>query len=248
MDIKGKNILITGGANGIGQLLTEKFVEKGANVGIIDIDEAKLLLLKQQYDNLWVRSCDISNSKEVEQTIDEFFNIYDQIDILINNAAFIYNSPLINLFGGFKKHSIEMWDNVIATDLNAVFYTTVNVVEKMLKKRTKGLILNVSSVCANGNPGQGAYSAAKAGVEALTVAWAKELGAMGIRWAAIAPGYVETDTTMNSLSESRIKEIKNKTPLRRFSKPDEIYEGIEFIIKNDFFNGKMLQLDGGLII
>jgi len=248
MDIKGKNILITGGANGIGQFLTEKFVKKGANVGVIDIDETGLFDLKQRYDGLWIKTCDISNPVEVEKSVDEFFNKYDQIDILINNAAFIYNSPLINLFGGFKKHSIEMWNKVIATDLNAVFYTTVNVVEKMLKKRTKGLIINVSSVCANGNSGQGAYSAAKAGVEALTVAWAKELGAMGIRWAAIAPGYVETDTTMNSLSESKIKEIKNKTPLRRFSKPEEILQGVEFIINNDFFNGKTLQLDGGLII
>ena len=248
MEIKGKNVIVTGGAKGIGKLLTLELFKHGANIGVIDTDEENLNQLERENKCVFCKTCDVSNYKQVELTIEEFFNEFKSIDVLINNAAYIFNSPLINVFSGFKKHSVESWNKVINTDLNSVFYTSVNVIEKMIKTRTKGLVVNVSSICANGNPGQSAYSAAKAGIEALTISWSKELGPFGIRIAGIAPGYIETQTTIDSISESVAKEIKSKTPLKRFGQTDEIVNGIVFIIKNDFFNGKMLQLDGGLVI
>ena len=125
---------------------------------------------------------------------------------------------------------------------------TVNVVEKMILNRTRGVIVNVSSVCASGNSGQSAYSAAKAAVNSLTATWAKELSLMGIRSVAIAPGYTDTETTKQSMSENVLKDWIRKVPLRRLGKVDEISEGIISIIKNDFFNGKVFEIDGGLRI
>jgi len=249
MNLENKNVIVTGGANGIGKSLVSKLVEKGATVGVFDIKEDDLKNLNAEYSELFCRVCDVSDHDQVQNAVNEFFEKFSRIDALINNAAFIYNSPLIS-FGkeGLKKHSLQMWDKVIATGLSSVFYMTMNVVEKMIQNRTKGVIINVSSVCAAGNAGQSAYSAAKAGVNALTKTWAKELSLLGIRVAGIAPGYSNTETTQNSLSEEFIKDLKKKVSSRRLGKPEEIADGILFLLENDFYNGKILELDGGLTI
>jgi len=94
-----------------------------------------------------------------------------------------------------------MWEKVIRTDLSSVFYMTVHVVEKMMQT-DKRVVINISSIAASGNAGQSAYSAAKAGVNALTVVWAKELSPMKIRFVGIAPGFTGTDMTLRSVDKS----------------------------------------------
>jgi len=249
MNLKDKNVIVTGGAHGIGKYLVEKLVKEGAIVGVFDIDIEALNMLKEDNPGIHCRVCDVSDSEQAQESVEEFYNQHKRIDVLVNNAAFIYNSLLVSLaMGGVKKHNIDMWDKVIATDLSSVFYITVNVVEKMLLNRTRGVIVNVSSICASGNAGQSAYSAAKAGVNALTVTWAKELSPLGIRVAGIAPGFTETEMTIQSIGENVLKDWVKKVPLRRLATPSEIADGILFIIKNDFFHGKILELDGGLRI
>ena len=137
---------------------------------------------------------------------------------------------------------------MLAADLSSVFYMSSCVVEKMVTTRTKGVIVNISSVSAGGNAGQSAYSAAKAGVNALTAVWAKELSPMGIRVVAVAPGFTETDSTKEAVSEAVLREVIKKVPLRRLGRPEEIADGVLSVIKNDFFNGKVFELDGGLIV
>jgi 3-oxoacyl-[acyl-carrier protein] reductase len=169
--------------------------------------------------------------------------------VLINNAAVIHNEMLISFTaGGLKKHDFSSWNNIISANLTSVFNITSHVVFKMVNNRKKGLIVNVSSIASDGNIGQSAYSASKAGINALTVTWAKELASMGIRVAGISPGFTRTETTMNSMTESVVNEWIKKTPVKRMACPAEIVEGIIFIIKNDFFNGEILKLDGGLRI
>jgi 3-oxoacyl-[acyl-carrier protein] reductase len=150
--------------------------------------------------------------------------------------------------GGIEKHDIAMWNRVLSTDLSSVFYMTSCVVEKMITTRTKGVIVNISSVSAAGNAGQSAYSAAKAGVNALTATWAKELSVMGIRVVGIAPGFIETESTKEALSDATLQETVKKVPLRRLGKPEEIAQGVVSVIENDYFNGKVYELDGGLVI
>ncbi|MFZ5632081.1 MAG: SDR family NAD(P)-dependent oxidoreductase [Bacillota bacterium] len=249
MEIRGKKAVVTGGANGIGRAVVERLVSAGAQAGVFDVDESALSVLKKSFPDVFCRKCDLTRADDVECAVEEFFHHFHSIDILINCAGIVHNEPLLSFsLEGFKKHSVPMWDRVIATNLSAVFYTTLPVAQKMLQERTQGLIINISSICAAGNAGQSAYSAAKAGVNALTVTLAKELGGLGIRVAGIAPGFANTKTTINSISDIVLDEWKRQTPLRRIATPEEIVDGVLFIVKNDFFHGRILEIDGGLRI
>ena len=123
---------------------------------------------------------------------------------------------------------------------------TVAVIEKMITTRTKGVVLNIGSISAAGNPGASAYSAAKAAVHALTRTWATELGPMGIRVIAIAPGFMDTDSARAATSETALRETIKRVPLRRLGKTEEVADAVVAVIENDFFNGKVFELDGGL--
>ncbi len=249
MELAAKNVIITGGAKGIGRTIVHSMLDEDANVGVFDIDSSGLSELKKNHKSVYTEECDLTNPKDVEDSVNKFYEEFGSIDVLVNNAGLLYNDPLIRFAaGGIQKHSYEMWNKVLQTNLSSVFYMTTNVAEKMLLKRTKGLIVNISSVCAVGNRGQSAYSAAKAGVNALTATWAKELGIMGIRVVCIAPGYTDTESTHNVLNEETLKEIKKDIPLRRLGTADEIAAGVLAVVKNDFFNGKTIELDGGLIL
>lgn len=249
MDIRGKKAIVTGGVRGIGRKVVDRLMAEGATVGVFDIDSQGLASLKNFLPALCCMECDVTRCDQVAASVDAFYGTFQAVDILVNNAGFIYNSPLVGLTsGGIRKHDLDMWRKVLDANLSSVFYMAVHVAEKMIANRTKGVIVNVSSVCAAGNPGQCAYSAAKAGVNALTATWAKELGALGIRVAGIAPGYTKTESTLQAVNADTLKAVIGKVPLRRLGEVDEIAEGIMAIIKNDFFNGKILELDGGLIV
>ena len=116
----------------------------------------------------------------------------------------------------------------------------------MIKKRHEGIIINISSIAAKGNAGQSAYSSSKAGLESLTKVWAQELGPFGIRSVAIAPGYIDTNSTRKALKDEKLTEIKNKIPLKKLGKIENITKSIKFVIENDYFNGSVLSIDGGL--
>ena len=249
MDLKDKKVIVTGGVRGIGKCLVGKLIDEGAMVGVFDIDGEGIRDLERNNKNIYCKVCDVSNYDQVSVSVDSFYKEFQKIDVLVNNAGIIYNSPLVSFTSeGIKKHDVEMWKKVISTDLSSIFFMTVNVVEKMVLKRTKGVIVNISSVNASGNLGQTAYSAAKAGVNALTATWAKELSLLGIRVVGIAPGYTDTEATQQSMAEDVLKDIIRKVPIRRLGNVDEIANGIIFLIKNDFFDGKVLELDGGLIV
>lgn len=249
MNFDGKQCIVTGGANGIGRELAGRLDALGANVAVLDIDKAGLEATKALHPNIDIFPCDLTDPDAVEFVINAIHSEQGSIDVLVNNAGILFNSPLVH-YGpqGIVKHDINDWKKVIDVNLNALFYAGVNVAEKMLANRTRGLIVNISSVCASGNRGQSAYSAAKAGVNALTATWAKELGVMGTRVIGIAPGYTDTPSTRHVLSEATLKEIKKDIPLRRLGHIEEIVDGIIAAMQNDFFHGKVLELDGGLIL
>jgi 3-oxoacyl-[acyl-carrier protein] reductase len=249
MDIRGKKAVVTGGAGGIGRVLVEKLVKEKVAVGAFDINQETLDALKGEFPDIWCRACDITDNRQVEEAVAAFYDEFKSIDILVNNAGMIDDHPLIGFSEGrFKKHDAGAWNRVIAANLSSTFYVTSSVVEKMVAGRTKGVIINVSSISASGNIGQSAYSAAKAGVSALMVTWAKELGGFGIRVAGIAPGFTGTDAIKKAMTEAAISDWTKKVPLQRLATPEEIVDGILFIIKNDYFNGRILELDGGLRI
>ena len=157
------------------------------------------------------------------------------------------NAPLVNILSRpDSRHSIDLWDNVIQINQNAIFYMARSVVNKMIKNRNKGVIINISSIAARGNAGQTAYSATKAAVEAMTKVWAKELGGFDIRSVSIAPGFMNTLGTHDALEEKMLAKWIEKTPLKRTGEISEVVQAAQFAIENDFFNGEVLNVNGGL--
>lgn len=229
--------------------MVEKLAEKGAEITVFDLDENGLEELCRQVPGVTGSPCDVSNYEQVLASTAHFHDQHGAADVLVNNAGILYSAPLVRIgSSGVEKHDLEGWRKVLAADLDSVFFMTSCVVEKMVTARKRGVIVNISSVAASGNAGQSAYSAAKAGVNALTATWAKELSMMGIRVVAVAPGFTETESTKEALSEAVLKETVKRVPLRRLGTADEIASAVVHVIENDFFNGKVIELDGGLVV
>lgn len=249
MELAGKKVIVTGGARGLGRRTVAKLAAKGARVTVFDLDRAGLEELRRGGEAVACVECDVSDYERVAEATARFHDEHGAADVLVNNAGVLYSAPLVRITpAGLERHDAAEWNRVLAADLSSVFYMTACVVEWMVSTRTRGVVVNVSSVAAAGNAGQSAYSAAKAGVNALTATWAKELSLMGIRVAAVAPGFTETESTRAALSEAVLRETVKRVPLRRLGTPDEIADGILHVIENDFFNGKVFELDGGLIL
>lgn len=249
MELRGKKVIVTGGVRGLGRAMVDKLLTNGAMVTVIDLSAAGLVELRQEHESVNCVECDVSDLAQVKRAARLYHDEFGCADVLINNAGVLYSEPLIKITPeGVASHDPETWNKVLAANLTSVFYMTSCVVEKMISTRTKGVIVNISSVSASGNAGQSAYSAAKAGVNALTAVWAKELSPMGIRVAAVAPGFTETESTKEAVSETMLRETIKRVPLRRLGRPAEIADGVLSVITNDFFNGKILELDGGLIV
>ena len=249
MDLNGKKAIVTGGVAGLGRSMVDRLVSGGAAVTVFDINAQEFDGLMQAYPAVQCVECDVTNYDQVLAATARYHQHFGAPDIVINNAGILYSSPLIKISAaGVEKHDVAMWNKVLSADLSSVFYMSVCFVEKMIAARTRGVIVNISSVASSGIPGASAYSAAKAGVNALTAAWAKELGPLGIRVIAVAPGFAETQSTHAATSAKALADTVSKVPLRRLAKPEEIAEGVLAAIKNDFFNGKVFELDGGLVL
>ncbi len=249
MKLKNANIIITGAGSGFGESMSLYFAKKNTNVYALDIDLNSLNKLRETKTNINIFECDITDIQKVESTIEKIFSLNKNINVLINNAGIMENSPLINLLNKEEPmHSVDLFEKIMNVNQNGVFNVTRNVVKKMIDNRNKGVIINFSSISSYGNIGQTAYSASKASVEAMTMVWAKELGVFGIRSAAIAPGFINTDSTHNTLNENMLSEWINKTPIKRLGQIQEVVRSVEFIIKNDFINGEVIKVNGGLRI
>jgi 3-oxoacyl-[acyl-carrier protein] reductase len=249
VEIKGKRAIVTGGVRGLGRAVVEQLRALGAEVTVLDLDAAGLEALARDCPGVEVIVCDVADEAQVAAAMATFHGRHRAADILVNNAGVLHSAPLVRFAEGrLERHGLAAWNRVIASNLTSVFLVASHVVERMVASRTKGVIVNISSVSAAGNAGQSAYSAAKAGVNALTATWAKELGLLGIRAVAIAPGFTDTESTHHAISESVLKETVARIPLRRLGKPEEIARAVVLAIENDFFTGKVLAVDGGLIL
>ncbi|MEP6727684.1 MAG: SDR family NAD(P)-dependent oxidoreductase [Bacteroidota bacterium] len=248
MKINDARVLITGAGRGIGNFIALGLLDKAAKVIVIDNNKELIAALPAHAD-LTAFECDITNAQEVEKLIRDIFENHGGVNICINNAGIIHSEPLVNLLSrGDKKHSIENWLKVMNVNLNAVFYVTSNVTEQMITKKEKGVIINISSISAQGNAGQSAYAATKAAVEALAKTWSKELGMFKIRAASIAPGFFNTDSTKESLSDHILQKWQKAVPLGKLGELEQLLQAVVFIIENDYYNGKTLSVDGGLTL
>lgn len=248
--IAGSGILITGGGRGIGRALVEGFAAAEARVGVLERDETTCAELRETSGGrIQAWPCDVSDPDAVDAALQSVFDSDFEIDVLINNAGIIHSEPLVNMLSrGDRVHSRSTWRQVMAADLDSVFFVTSRIVDHFLAKRRKGVVISISSIAANGNPGQTAYSAAKAGVDAMTRTWARELGAMGLRFAAIAPGFIDTPSTRAALSEAVVTRLLQQIPLRRLGDVASVFLAARHIIENDYLTGTVIEIDGGLVM
>jgi len=167
--------------------------------------------------------------------------------VLVNNAGIVKDGLLIKVKDGAVtgKMSLEQWQAVIDINLTGVFLCGREAAERMVKRGTGGVIINISSVSRYGNAGQTNYTATKAGVAAMAEVWAKELARYGIRTGSIAPGYTRTEI-LAAMRPEVLEKITATVPLRRLGETSEISHAALFIVENDFFTGRCIDVDGGV--
>ncbi|MFA7228953.1 MAG: 3-oxoacyl-ACP reductase FabG [Melioribacteraceae bacterium] len=243
--LENKIAVVTGGAQGIGKATVRKFADEGATVVIWDLDESKGNQFADSLTADGVNSkfmkVNVAKYEEVEQAVAKIIGDYGRIDILVNNAGILRDGQLI-------KMTPEQWQQVIDVNLTGVFNCTKVVAPFMIEKQY-GKIINATSVVGlYGNFGQTNYVATKAGVIGMTKVWARELGRKGINVNAIAPGFIATEMVA-SMPEKVVTMMKDKTPLGRLGKPEDIANAYCFLASEEasFINGTTLSVDGGVI-
>ena len=250
MEIQGKTAVITGAARGIGLALAERFGRDGAAVALFDVNEEALQAahssLQKQGVTVRTYRVDVADETSVGVGMDAVVRDFGRLDVLVNNAGIIRDALLVKARDGeiAGRMTLTQWREVIDVNLTGVFLCGREAAERMIRLRSGGVIINISSVSRHGNAGQSNYSAAKAGVVALAAVWSKELARHGIRAAAIAPGGVRTDI-LQAMRPDMLAKLIAPVPLQRLAEPREIADAAAFIVGNDFFTGRCIDLDGG---
>ena len=251
MNIQDKVIVVTGGGQGLGRAMAISLATSGAKLALIDLNEELLqetvALIEQAGSSAKYYLANVTNENEVEQTFNQISDDFDGFDGLINNAGILRDGMLLKAKDGeiVKKMSLEQFQSVIDVNLTGVFLCGREAAAHMVKKARKGVIVNMSSIARNGNMGQTNYAASKAGVVAMTVCWARELGRHGIRVGAIAPGVIRTAMTDAMKPEMR-ERLEKMKPVGRLGEADEIAHTVKYIFENEFFTGRVVEIDGGL--
>ncbi|HRE41339.1 MAG TPA: SDR family oxidoreductase [Ignavibacteria bacterium] len=243
MNLSESIIILTGSSGNLGNSMFTYFQDKVKFIYQLDINENK----SNQSNNSEFIKCDLTDYDNISKIVDEVYSKENKPSVLINNAGYIHNELIVNLTSKESPvHSLENWKKTIDINLNSVFNISSNVIFNMVKNRIKGVIINISSIASSGIAGQSAYSASKAALNALSSVWSKELGMFGIRCNSVSPGFIDTESTRTSLSESKLNSYKKNTSLGKLGNPENICEGIKFIIENNYYTGSVLNIDGGL--
>ncbi|MFY9842850.1 MAG: SDR family NAD(P)-dependent oxidoreductase [Terriglobales bacterium] len=238
--LKGKRVLITGGASGIGAATASRFLEEGSIVCVLDRDaEARQKILRELSSLKAAFNADVSNLKEVQSAFTEAVRLMDGVDVVVNNAG-------ISIRHNFLDITPEEWDKVIAVNLTGVFYVAQTAARHMME-RGRGVILQTASTNGiMGYPYYADYNATKAGVIELTKSMALEL-APKVRVCAVAPGYVLTPMQRAEYTPAMLEEVNRKIPLGRHAQPEEIAALFAFLASDDAQNitGHVYTCDGG---
>jgi 3-oxoacyl-[acyl-carrier protein] reductase len=251
MQIKDKVVAITGGARGIGKAIATAFADRGARIALVDLLPADLEAARSELAGRGVEvrayAANVAKEDQVSAALDEVVADFGRLDVMINNAGIIKDALLVKVRDGaiVGRMSLEQWQAVIDVNLTGVFLCGREAAERMIRLGHGGLIVNIASISKAGNAGQSNYSAAKAGVTALAVVWARELARFGIRAASIAPGFTRTDI-LSAMPPEMLDKMTAPVPLRRLGLPEEVAHAAVFIAENDYFTGRSIDLDGGL--
>jgi len=241
-DLKNRVAIITGGAQGFGFSIAERFIQSGATVIIWDLDEdaAKEAKEKLKSDNLSYQILDVTNSDQIDQNLKVIKNKFNKIDIFINNAG------IAGLNTTVAKYPLDEWKKVINLNLNSVFYCCKAIVP-IMEKNNYGRIVNISSIAGKeGNPNASAYSSSKAGVIALTKSLGKELAQKNIAVNCVTPAAAKT-RIFDQMTEEHINYMLSKIPRNKFAKVEELASLVTWLAceENSFSTGAVFDLSGG---
>lgn len=237
--LKGKNVVVTGGASGIGQATANRFLEEGCSVCVFDRSpEARTRVAEELPGLSAIIDVDVSIIEEVQAAFVAAIEAMGSVDVVVNNAG-------ISIRHDFLDITPEEWDAVLSVNLSGVFYIAQTAARHMMEKGS-GVIINTASTAGNnGYPHYADYSASKGGVIALTQAMALEL-APTIRVNAISPGYVLTPMQRAEYSDEMLDAVNRKIPLGRHAKPEEIAGLFAYLASEDaaFATGHVYVMDG----
>lgn len=237
--LKGKNVLVTGGASGIGQATATRFLKEGCHVCVVDRDaEARERIVQELPGLAGVIIADVSNLEQVQSAISDAIDRMGSVDVLINNAG-------ISIRHDFLDITPDEWDEVLGVNLTGVFNMAQTTARHMIEMGS-GVILNTASTAGTtGYPHYADYTASKGGVIALTRAMALELAPV-IRVNAISPGYVLTPMQRAEYTDQMLNAVNRKIPLGRHAKPEEIAALFAFLASEDaaFATGQIYVMDG----
>lgn len=243
--LRGQVALVTGASRGIGRAVAERLARDGAFVVVNYLQnrsaaEATLAAIHAAGGQAELCPFDVARGEAVTEAIDTLVARHGKIDILVNNAGLTRDNLLLRL----KE---EEWDQVMGVNLKGLFLCTKAVVRSMIRQR-RGRIINLTSVVAQtGNPGQVAYSTAKAGICGFTKTLAKELASRAITVNAVAPGFIDTDMT-RSLPESIKTSYLNLIPAGRWGTAEEVAEAVAFLASPlaGYITGQVINVNGGM--
>ncbi|MFH1084841.1 MAG: 3-oxoacyl-ACP reductase family protein [Chloroflexota bacterium] len=245
MRLDGRIAIVTGGAAGIGRAIALSLADNGADVAIADIQQAKAesvaALIQAKGRRSLAVYCDVSDSAQVERMVARVLAELGGLHILVNNAAII--AP-----GLFWELSDADWDRIIRTNLSSVFYCSRAAARAMIKQGQGGRIISMSSIHATlSEPNAGPYTAAKGGIEAFSRTMATELAPHKILVNCVAPGATYSELTTPMYTESVIKSLFERVPLKEIAQPEWIAAGVVFLASDDarYMTGQVLTMDGG---
>ncbi|ALF28190.1 3-oxoacyl-[acyl-carrier-protein] reductase FabG [Streptococcus intermedius] len=241
MELKGKNVFITGSTRGIGLAMAHKFASLGANIvlnGRREIGEELISEFSDYGVQVIPISGDVSDSTDAKRMVEEAIEKLGSVDILVNNAGITKDKLMLKL-------TEEDFEQVLKVNLVGAFNMTQAVLKPMTKAR-QGAIINVSSVVGLiGNVGQANYAASKAGLIGFTKSVAREVAARNVRVNAIAPGMIESD--MTDVLSDKVKEATlAQIPMKRFGNTSEVAEVATFLARQEYLTGQVIAIDGGL--
>lgn len=245
LGIKGKTAIVTGGAHGIGAAIATRLCEEGASIAVVDVDggaaEAQAERLRRECGGqaIAVRA-DVTSEAEVNAMVMQTIEALGGVHVLVNNAGFTRDMRI-------TKMGIADWDVVVDVILKGAFLCTRGVVAHMAGQRW-GRIVNISSRAHLGNPGQGNYSAAKAGLIGFTRAMSLEMGRSYITVNAVAPGIIDTEAVRRLPHYQKVRENAERgTPIPRIGLPEDIADAVAFLASEraGYVSGDVLHVTGG---
>jgi 3-oxoacyl-[acyl-carrier protein] reductase len=240
INLKNKNVLITGASGGIGKALVKKFVSLDANVMGTGTKVEKLNLLKSNFPNIKVKKFDISDHARVEEFIEDVSLELGSLDILINNAG----TNVDNLSLRMKD---EEWKKVVDINLTSTFLLSKYAIKKMMKNKF-GRIVNITSVVGHtGNLGQSNYAASKAGIIGMSKSLAIEYAKKNITVNCVSPGFIVSDMTMNIAEKVKIY-LTSRIPMGKLGSGEDVSNCVAFLSSEQasYITGETIHVNGGM--